>query len=72
MGRVSPYHPTAAPAVLAACMAPASRWRDLIAETQYEFEPAQHPVLLREFRRTARLVIIRSWTVDFTRSGASR
>lgn len=61
-------------AVLAACMAPAARrrWLDLITETLYDFEPAQHPALLRDFRRTAPRVIMRSWTVDFTRSGASR
>jgi hypothetical protein len=61
-------------AVLAACMAPAARrrWLALIAETLYDFEPAQHTALLRNFRRNAPIEIMRSWTVDFTRSGASR
>jgi hypothetical protein len=58
----------------AACMAPASRkrWLDLVEETLHDFDDDQRRVLLRDFRRTAVVVIVRSWTVDYTRSGASR
>lgn len=60
--------------VLATLMAPTARqrWLEAIAEALYDFEPAHRPALLRDFQHRAAVVIIRSWTVDFVRSGASR
>jgi MFS family permease len=60
--------------VLATLMAPAARqrWLEAIVEALHDFEPAHRPALLRDFRRSAVVVIVRSWTVDFVRSGASR
>ncbi|WP_460366497.1 hypothetical protein [Actinocorallia lasiicapitis] len=54
-------------------MAPVARrrWLDDIAETLHDYDVADHADLLRDFRTNAFVVILRSWTIDYTRSGAS-
>ncbi|GAB3669999.1 hypothetical protein GCM10027589_38360 [Actinocorallia lasiicapitis] len=58
---------------IAVCMAPVARrrWLDDIAETLHDYDVADHADLLRDFRTNAFVVILRSWTIDYTRSGAS-
>lgn len=46
------------------------RWLDAIAESLRDFDEADHPAVLRSFRRTAVAVIVLSWMAVFMPSGA--
>jgi hypothetical protein len=52
---------------LAAAFMPATarqRWLENIAESLHDFEPDQHRAILRDFLRSAPVVIFWSWTVN--------
>ena len=43
------------------------RWLEHLAESLYDYEPRDHHAVIRNFLRTAPIVIIRSWTLDLPR-----